>query len=89
MVTANVTITSLSEFKENVQELDPELLDVKLPTPKMYERKQGRKGVEIGFIAEELPEFLRRGSGYDLKALVALLAWKVTKLEDAMRKQGV
>ena len=89
VVTANVTITSLSEFKENVRELDPELLDVKLPTPKMYERTVGRKETEIGFIAEELPEFLRRGSGYDLKTLVALLAWKVTKLEDAMRKQGV
>ena len=48
-----------------------------------------RKEVEIGFIAEELPEFLRRGGGYDLKALVAILAWKITKIEEALSELGV
>ena len=40
----------------------------------------------IGFMAEELPEFLRRGDGYDLKALVAILALKVSKLEEELSK---
>ena len=73
VVTANITIPSLSKF------LDPSMLEIRLPSPKIYERVEGRGGVEIGFIAEELPEFLRRGSGYDLKALVAFLAWKSQK----------
>ena len=42
--------------------------------------------VMIGFMAEELPEFLRRGDGYDLKALVAILALKVSKLEEELSK---
>ena len=41
--------------------------------------------MEIGFIAEELPEFLRRGDGYDLKALVAILTLKVSRLEELSR----
>ena len=52
----------------------------------MYERTEGRRETEIGLIAEELPEFLRRGNGYDLKALVALLTWKVQKLEEKLSK---
>ena len=79
VVTANITIPSLSKFKEGVRDLDPSMLEIRLPSPKIYERVEGRGGVEIGFIAEELPEFLRRGSGYDLKALVAFLAWKSQK----------
>ena len=55
----------------------------------IYERMEGRREVEIGFIAEELPEFLRRGGGYDLKALVAILAWKITKIEEALSELGV
>ncbi|MHC1624069.1 MAG: tail fiber domain-containing protein, partial [Candidatus Methanospirareceae archaeon] len=86
VVTANVTVASLSRFKENIRELDPKLLEAELPTPKMYERTEGRKETEIGFIAEELPEFLRRGNGYDLKALVTFLAWKVKRLEAMVRK---
>ena len=57
-----------------------------LPSPKIYERVEGRGGTEIGFIAEELPEFLRRGNGYDLKALIAILALKVSKLEEELSK---
>ena len=81
VITANITIPSLSKFKENIRDPDPSLLEIELPIPKMYERTDGRKETEIGFIAEELPEILRRGNGYDLKALVALLAWKIRRLE--------
>jgi len=89
VITANVTIASSAGSKGMVRELDPSLLSVKLPTPKIYERMEGRKEVEIGFIAEELPEFLRRGDGYDLKALVAILAWKITKIEETLSELGV
>ena len=89
IVTANITIASSAKSKGDVREPDPSMLSVKLPTPKIYERIEGRKEVEIGFIAEELPEFLRRGDGYDLKALVAILAWKITKLEEALSKLGI
>jgi len=86
VVTANVTIASASSSKENIRELDPSMLDIKLPSPKIYQRVEGRGGTEIGFIAEELPEFLRRGNGYDLKALIAILALKVSKLEEELSK---
>jgi len=86
VVTANITIASTSSSKENVQELDPSMLDVKLPSPKIYKRVEGKGGTEIGFIAEELPEFLRRGNGYDLKALVAILTLKVSRLEEELLK---
>ena len=85
VVTANITIPSLSKFKEGVRDLDPSMLEIRLPSPKIYERVDGRGGVEIGFIAEELPEFLRRGDGYDLKALVAILTLKVSRLEELSR----
>ena len=86
VVTANITIPSAAEFKENIRELDPSLLDVELPSPKVYERAEGRGGVEIGFLAEELPEFLRRGRGYDLKALIAILALKVSRIEQELSR---
>lgn len=86
VVTANITIPSAAEFKENIRELDPSLLDVELPSPKVYERAEGRGGMEIGFLAEELPEFLRRGRGYDLKALIAILALKVSRLEQELSR---
>ena len=86
VVTANITIPSAAKFKENIRELDPSLLDVELPSPKVYERAEGRGGMEIGFLAEELPEFLRRGNGYDLKALIAILALKVSRLEQELSR---
>jgi len=86
VITANITVASLSKSKENIRDLDPKLLNIKLPAPKIYERVEGRGGMEIGFIAEELPEFLRRGDGYDLKALVAILALKVSRLEEELSK---
>lgn len=84
VVTANITVASLSGSKENIRELDPSLLDLELPNPKIYERVEGKRETEIGFITEELPPILRRGNGYDLKALVALLAWKVRRLEERL-----
>ena len=42
--------------------------------------------MEIGFVAEELPESLRRGDGYDLKASVAILALKVSRLEEELSR---
>ena len=86
VITANITIASLSRFKKNIRELDPSMLEIELPAPKMYERAEGRRRIEIGFIAEEMPDFLRRGNGYDLKALIAILAWKVKHLEQAIKK---
>jgi len=38
IITANVTISSLSRFKDNIRDLDSRLLDVDLPMPKIYER---------------------------------------------------
>ena len=86
VVTANVTIPSLSKFKEDVRDLDPSMLEIRLPSPKIYGRVEGRGGMEIGFVAEKLPEFLRRGDGYDLKALVAILALEVSRLEEELSK---
>jgi len=86
VVTANITILSMNKFSRDVRDLDPSMLEIKLPSPKIYERVEGRGGTEIGFMAEELPEFLRRGDGYDLKALVAILALKVSKLEEELSK---
>jgi len=87
VITANVTIASLSKFKENIRELDPSMLEIELPTPKIYERAEGRKEAEIGFIAEEMPEILRRNGGYDLKALIAILAWKIKRIESLLFKR--
>ena len=66
-MTANITIPSLNRFEGNIRDLDPRLLDVNLPMPKMREN-QGRKEVETDFIGRvtRIP-----------KALVALLTWKV------------
>ena len=83
---ANITIPSLSKFKEGIRDLDPSMLEIRLPPPRIYERVEDGGGMEIGFIAEELPEFLRRGDGYDLKALVAILALKVSRLEKELSK---
>lgn len=86
VITANITIPSLPRSKENVEDLDPSLLDIELPAPKIYERSEGRREKEIGFMVDELPEILRRGDGYDLKALVAILAWKIQRLEKLLAK---
>jgi len=88
VTTANITIPSLKKTKEETQEITDEELEIQLPKPRKYQRKEGRKEEEIGFIAEELPPILRRDGGYDLKALVAVLAYKVARLEAALRFSG-
>ena len=88
VITANITVASLEKFKEKPQDLLDEELDIQLPKPKKYRRKEGKQQEEeeeIGFIAEELPPILKRGNGYDLKALVAVLAYKIAKLETKLR----
>lgn len=84
VITANITVASLSRYKAEIRDLSPEELDIKLPPPKRYVRAEGRGGEEIGFLAEELPPHLRRGNGYDLKALVAILAAKIRQLEERL-----
>jgi hypothetical protein len=42
---------------------------------------------ELGFVAEEMPEIVRRVGGYDLKAVVAILAYKVSRLENMLRQR--
>ena len=48
VITANVTIASFSRFKENIRELDPKLLEIELPAPKIYERTKEEKKPRSG-----------------------------------------
>ena len=82
VITANVTIASLPRFKEDVRDVGEEELGIRFPAPKRYRRREGREGEEIGFVADELPPLLRRGSGYDLKALISIIAYRLQRLED-------
>jgi len=50
------------------------------------ESKKGKLRPREEEMAEELPEFLRRGRGYDLKALIAILALKVSRLEQELSR---
>ena len=88
VITANVTVASSIGSKDNVGELSDEELSVSLPRPRRFTRREGRREEEIGFLAEELPAICRRGRGYDLKAVVAVLAYKVARLE-ARLQSGV
>lgn len=60
-------MASSDEDKEVIGEIDELFASIRLPKPKKYKRKIGKSEEEIGFIAEEMPEIMRRGSGYDLK----------------------
>lgn len=89
VVTANITIGSRVDDKTEIRELDEtELEKIVFPKPKKYRRKIGESREEIGFIAEELPEIVRREGGYDLKALIAILVWKISKLEEKLNKNN-
>ncbi|GBC68394.1 hypothetical protein HRbin01_00075 [archaeon HR01] len=86
IITANITIASTAGDKEDVRDIPDDELEVELPKPKRYIRKGGRREEEIGYVAEELPPILRRGKGYDLKTLVAVLAYKIGRLEKRVSK---
>ncbi len=76
--TANITIASTKDGKREVTDLSDEELEISLPRPKKFKRV-GSDVYEIGFISEELPAILQRDGGYDLKALVAVLAYRLEK----------
>jgi hypothetical protein len=84
VITGNITIVSSRELKEEVRDVSDSELDVELPRPKKY-RRDINSPEELGFVAEEMPESVRRLGGYDLKAIVAILAYKVSKLENALK----
>jgi hypothetical protein len=69
-----------------VRDVSDSELDVELPRPKKYRRDENSPE-ELGFVAEEMPENVRRLGGYDLKAVVAILAYKVSRLEKMLRQR--
>jgi hypothetical protein len=84
--TGNVTIASSRETKTSVRDVSDSELDVELPRPKKYRRDEN-SSEELGFVAEEMPAIIRRVGGYDLKAVVAILAYKVGRLENMLRQR--
>ena len=86
VITANVTIASSRDGKTDIIEPNDAELDIQLPKPKKYIRREGKQEEELGFIADELPQIVRRGNGYDLKSLVAILAYKIVKLEQKLAR---
>jgi cell division septum initiation protein DivIVA len=84
--TGNVTIASSLGTKTSVRDISDAELDVELPRPKKY-RRDANSPEELGFVAEEMPESVRRPGGYDLKAVVAILAYKVSRLENILRQR--
>ena len=83
--TGNVTIASSLTTKTSVRNVSDAELDVELPRPKKYRRDENSPE-ELGFVAEEMPESVRRPGGYDLKAVVAILAYKVSRLETMLKR---
>ena len=84
--TGNVTIVSSLTTKTSVRDVSDAELDIELPRPKIYRRDENSPE-ELGFIAEEMPRNVRRVGGYDLKAVVAILAYKVSRLETILRQR--
>lgn len=82
VVTANVTIPSRMDDKENVREVsEDEARQAPLPRVIRYRRKIGRQREEMGFELETAPDVIKAEGGIDLKALVALLVLRVQALE--------
>ncbi|MEM0374793.1 MAG: hypothetical protein QXP43_00600 [Nitrososphaerota archaeon] len=82
VVTANVTIPSRKDDKENVREVsEDEARQAPLPRVIKYRRKIGRQREEMGFELETAPDVIKAEGGIDLKALVALLVLRVQALE--------
>ncbi|MCS7095352.1 MAG: hypothetical protein NZ988_06070 [Thaumarchaeota archaeon] len=65
----------------DVQNCDEKKLDVALPEAKCYERN-GR--TFVGFSDGDLPKIVKVDDGYSLIALIALLVYKVNKLEKSV-----
>ncbi|MEM0445566.1 MAG: hypothetical protein QXO86_03455 [Nitrososphaerota archaeon] len=84
IVCLNVTIVSSRESKADIRPLSPEEKDIQLPEPKAYKLEDGR--ILIGFIEDELPRQLRKGGGYSLNEIVAILALKVKELEKKLQR---
>jgi hypothetical protein len=84
--TGDITIASSLETKTSIRDVSDAELDVELPRPKKY-RRDANSPEELGFVAEEMPESVRRRGGYDLKAVVAILAYKVSRLEKMLRQR--
>jgi hypothetical protein len=82
VITANITVASSMEDKEDITDVD--FSNVTLPAPKKYRRVGGVEGEEVFFLAEEMPDILRKNGGIDLKALVAFLAWKMRQIEQKL-----
>ncbi|MCS7133578.1 MAG: hypothetical protein NZ921_02100 [Candidatus Caldarchaeum sp.] len=87
IVSANITIPSLTESKTSINTVEIDTLaSVRLPPPKKYRRFDRE---ELGFIAEEMPEAVKTSHGdIDLKALLAVLVAKVTRLEEVVFGKG-
>ena len=82
VVTANVTIPSQPDDKEDVRPVpESEALSADLPAVIRYRRKSGRPREEIGFDLDSAPDLVRIEGGIDLKALVALLVLRIRMLE--------
>jgi hypothetical protein len=86
VIAGNITIASSRGLKKEVRDVSDSELDVELPRPKKY-RRDADSPEELGFVAEEMPESVRRVGGYDLKAVVAILAYKVSRLEKMLRQR--
>jgi hypothetical protein len=86
VIAGNITIASSRGLKKEVRDISDAELDVELPRPKKYRRDENSPE-ELGFVAEEMPESVRRVGGYDLKAVVAILAHKVSRLEKMLKER--
>ncbi|MEM4497313.1 MAG: hypothetical protein QW692_00620 [Nitrososphaerota archaeon] len=83
VIAENITIVSEKKLKTDIRELKDEELDLPLPKPKAY-KINGKE--LIGFMAEEMPEKIKTPGGYSLNMLIALLAYKINKLEQEINK---
>lgn len=83
IIAENITIVSEKSKKTDIRELSDEELNLPLPKPKAY--KIGEKEY-IGFMAEEIPEKIKTPGGYSLNMVVALLTYKIIKLEEEIKK---
>ncbi len=83
---ANIVIASRPETKAVVERITAEE-PPPLPEVIKYVRPEGKGGEEIGFDSETAPEMVKTPEGdIDLKALVALLALRIQRLERRLEK---